>query len=383
MVTYTYDFEILTMSTVFMNAMSDIVVKRFNDNREPRDQIKARVVYAPKQRVLNDLLDKDQNIQLPVLAVTIGGIARDENRVFNKLQGLYYKTTPISNDLNYDPTPLPIDVTFNVSILTRYQQDMDQIISHLIPYINPYFVVSWRTPGRQEFEIRSNVVWNGQVNVQYPVDATATTVARVTAELSFTFKGWLFRNLAESKPIFSIDTTIAGNNLASYESFIYKKPDPELAEVSNFVYDAVAAKPDEISPFIATKSEISRIKLWGTGFERTVNVFLSGTAVEDDSTTQSPFAGSDLETQYPEFEGIMLPLSSWKAIPEKNLIVVTIPDTLKEGKVDVIVQNPYSYGPLIANVVDDPTDSYTPPFVNGLIISENKVLTDKKFRRQL
>jgi len=237
---YTYDFEILTMSTVFMNAMSDIVIKRFDGDKEAKDRIKTRVVYAPKQRVLNDLLDKDQNIQLPVIAVTIGGIARDETRVFNKLQGTFHRSTQNADIFEYDRTPVPIDITFNVSILTRYQQDMDQILSHLLPYINPYFVVSWRTPQRPDFEIRSNVYWSGQANIQYPNDIINTTVARVAGELSFVFKGWLFRNLGTAKPIFTVDTTIA----SKVDPFLYQEKDKfRTGEYDNFVYNAVPAKP--------------------------------------------------------------------------------------------------------------------------------------------
>ena len=76
---YTYDWEIQTLMTMFMNSMSDIVIKRFNVHKQPQDQIKTRLVYAPKQRVLNDLLNRDQNLQLPVMAFYIGGITRDNN----------------------------------------------------------------------------------------------------------------------------------------------------------------------------------------------------------------------------------------------------------------------------------------------------------------
>ena len=368
MITYTYDFEILTMSTVFLNAMSDIVVKRFNDVREAKDQIKARVVYAPKQRVLNDLLDKDQNIQLPVVAITIGGIARDETRVFNKLQGNYFRSNDSTDNLKYDPTPVPIDVTFNVSILTRFQQDMDQILSHLIPYINPYFVVSWRTPQRPDFEIRSNVVWNGQANVLYPVDITSTVVARVTAELSFTFKGWLFRNVDTSDTIFRTDTALISRD----NPFIYESRLTSLqGEYSNFIYEAVPAKPKLVFPYAATVNKPKRFSVWGTGFEKTLNVYLSGAPLQTIQQQQNPFAGSDLQTAYPEFQGIKLSMDSWSVTSSENLLEFTLPNIPAPGYIDVIIQNPYSYGNLKKFAPSNPDL----PFNNGILISENTVLT--------
>lgn len=190
---YTYDREVITMTNQFLNCFSDIVINRFNVNQESRDKIKVRVVYAPKQRVLHDLLNRDQNLQLPVISTQIKGINRDVERVTNKLLGSYY--TPLNQQHSvHDKTPMPIDISYGISILTRYQEDMDQILSHITPYINPYFVVSWRTPKRPNHEIRSRVYWDGNVNIQYPVELTNTTVARVIADLTFTFKGWIFQS---------------------------------------------------------------------------------------------------------------------------------------------------------------------------------------------
>jgi hypothetical protein len=44
-----------------------------------------------------------------------------------------------------------------------------------------------------DYEIRSQVVWSGNVTATYPYDINATTVARVEGTTSFTFKGWLFK----------------------------------------------------------------------------------------------------------------------------------------------------------------------------------------------
>jgi hypothetical protein len=189
---YTYDFEISVMITSLASALDDIVVKRYNRYREPQDSIRCRFVYAPKQRVLADLLDKAQNLQLPVVALTNGGIARDPNRVFNKIQGSYM-TSSDPTKTNKLLQPVPIDLTINMTILTRFQEDFDQIVTNFIPYFDPYIIISWRTPSMPDYEIRSQVVWSGNVAANYPYDINATQVARVEGTTSFTFKGWLFK----------------------------------------------------------------------------------------------------------------------------------------------------------------------------------------------
>jgi hypothetical protein len=180
------------MITAFASAMDDITIRRYNRYREPQDSIRCRFVYAPKQRVLADLLDKAQNIQLPVVALTNGGISRDPNRVFNKIQGSYMTSSDptVTNKLQQ---PVPIDLVINMTILTRFQEDYDQIVTNFVPYFDPYIIVSWRTPSMPDYEIRSQVVWSGNITATYPYDINSTQVARVEGNTSFTFKGWLFK----------------------------------------------------------------------------------------------------------------------------------------------------------------------------------------------
>lgn len=340
---YTYDFELQTMTTMLMNCFSDIVIKRFNANKDPKDQIKTRVVYAPKQRVLNDLLDKDQNLQLPVISVQIGGVARDANRTFNKIVGSFYTPANSTASTN-EKGPLPIDVTYNISILTRYQQDMDQILSHLIPYINPYFVVSWRTPQRPDHEIRSIVEWNGSVNIQYPVELAATQVAKVQADLTFTFKGWMFQNLKKYENIFTIETNYIPN-IYDYELTTREEV---LAVSLSAIYYGAPPKPGAIYPEFAKLSKPEEINVWGTGIKGVRNVYLSGAVLS--AVTQNPFAlYQKLSSTYPSFTAVKLPTNSWTTNND-NLVTFTMPSATKLGYIDIILENPGGYGTLVRNV---------------------------------
>ncbi len=336
------------MTTMLMNCFSDIIIKRFNVNRDPRDQIKTRVVYAPKQRVLNDLLDKDQNLQLPVISVQIGGIARDENRVFNKLLGTFHHPANTTYSLN-EKGPQPIDVTYNLSIMTRYQQDMDQILSHLLPYINPYFVVSWRTPQRPNFEIRSNVVWNGQANVQYPVELNANQVARVVADLSFVFKGWLFQNQTKHENIFNFNVNYiplsTGANINDIDNLFL----PNLYIENQFLKEA-PPQPQIITPYYTNKNVIQQFTLWGNGFNNITNVYLSGSPISN-STIQNPFSSfSTLSASFPSFYGFKLPLTDWWS-NDNGTLSLSVSTSSVSGLFDVILENPGGYGSLTNHVI--------------------------------
>jgi len=198
-----YYFEIKDLLTQFVTAFDDIVIKRYNDNREIEDRISVRYVYSPKQRVLYDIINTAKTMTMPAVAVSIGGISRDNTRVFNKLDGFYYNGKKSSAHLK---SPVPINIDIKMSIITRFQTDMDQILSNFIPYSNPYIVLGWKVPtdfGLPETqEIRSEVLWDGSMVMEYPTDLNGTDKQRITADTSFTIKGWLFKET--SNPVGNI-----------------------------------------------------------------------------------------------------------------------------------------------------------------------------------
>lgn len=338
------------MSTMFLNSMSDIMVKRFNVHKEARDQIKTRIVYAPKQRVLNDLLDKDQNIQLPVISCYIGGIARDQGRVFNKILGTFHTPSKSTSSTN-EKGPLPVDVTYNVSIMTRYQQDMDQILSHILPYVNPYFTVSWRTPNRPDFEIRSNVFWNGSVNVQYPFDIVATQVARCVADLSFVFKGWMFQNPEEVGNILNVNANFVNNIAGIPIEYLLETPTISGSNENQdtIIYKFSPPQPKVVVPYSAQIGEIKQFDVWGAGFERITNVYLSGAPLSNISTLQNPFSSSSLSADYAPFTAVKLLTSEW-FFDRDSYMTFAMPSATSAGYVDIVVENSVGYGTLTQNV---------------------------------
>tara|TARA_R110000868_G_scaffold294551_4_gene555082 strand:- start:102 stop:1283 length:1182 start_codon:yes stop_codon:yes gene_type:complete len=369
---YTYDFEVQTMVVMFMNAMSDIIIKRFNNNKASQDQIKARLVYAPKQRVLADLLDKDQNLQLPVVAVYIGGISRDINRVYNKILGTY--SSSIGGSVRNDATPLPIDLTLNVTIATRYQADMDQIISHILPYINPYFIVSWRTPGRPDYEIRSSVFWDGNVSFSYPFDITATQVAKVIADLTFTFKGWMFQslNMNDIASIYTINTTYNASSPGIPAEYLLTSGATigltANTDNSDFVQiKGVPPQPKIIDPYYAEIGEFKQFNVFGAGLKAVNNVYLSGAPLNSLMTSYDPFSAiPTLSAVNPPFTAVKL-LSSYWAYNKDNYLTFVMPSAASTGRVDLVVEGPAGYGLLTKSVrvnTSNPFVSSSPEFAS-------------------
>lgn len=205
---HTFNFEIKDLLTQFMSAFDETVVKRYNNKREATKQFEPRYVYAHKQRVVHDLINKSQHIKLPVVSVSVSSIARDPGRVFNKIEGFSYpqRYNNGGSGSAFDKVPpvQPVNIEVNMNILTKYQSDLDQIITNFAPYANPYIILSWKIPQGDRAvapfldedspiqELRSEVLWNGTINMDYPKDLQANAPYRIGADTAFTIKGWLF-----------------------------------------------------------------------------------------------------------------------------------------------------------------------------------------------
>jgi len=166
--------------------------------------------------VLYDLANPGQNLVLPVVAVSVTSISRDENRVFSKNSGFLAPAIAAKNTISpsspYYKTPVPININVSMSILTKNQLDMDQIISNFVPYNNPYIIIAWDVPEvfTPNFtqEIRTEVLWDGNISMNYPVELNNTQKAQITADTTFTIKGWLFPYIDRPvKNIFKIDAS--------------------------------------------------------------------------------------------------------------------------------------------------------------------------------
>ena len=213
---YTFGFEAQTLLEQFIGAFNDVIIKRYDHTNtlvQPTSGFKVLYVYSPKQRVYNALKNPAPGgMTVPVIAVHIGSVSRDNTRVFNKNEGFTISHANANdNNLKQILQPVPINITVNMTIVTRYQLDLDQIITNFVPYCDPYIIISWKLPNNNDsdlpYEIRSEVLWNGNINIAYPDNLGPTQPFRITADTSFTIKGWFFKKMDEPiKKIYTIQS---------------------------------------------------------------------------------------------------------------------------------------------------------------------------------
>lgn len=370
----TFHFEVKDLLTQFCNAFDSVVIKRFNNQRQTVSKINVRYLYSPKQRVLYDIVNKAQNIDLPCIAITISGIQRDDSRVFNKLDGFYENSVAKSY---FYKTPVPVNIGINMSIIAKYQTDIDQILTNFIPYTNPYIIISWKVPTDIQLpymqEIRSEVMWEGGVSLSYPTEIGADTKYRVTADTSFTIKGWLFRN--DNNPVsnvytissnfypvsaIDVDEYYSSQQLESYnkqlsanKETIVVKALPDTSKIT-FTYDI-----NTIDSAYFKIGSLPKITLNG-GFlsnlpqmEYTKKVFLSANKLDVLPTLSAVdfYSGTSVASSNPPFSAFEITTNGGEVTYIDTSIVVTLPPISGVCNFNLIVSNESGYKSYLSGAI--------------------------------
>jgi hypothetical protein len=371
MIDYNYNFEIATALKMFESAFDDTIIKRYDDmNRIAHDSIKVNYVYGPKNRILQDLKGQPDTVKFPIVAVTTTGMKRDNERIKNKIDDILYKNTD-GTFVNLRAIPWNIDIT--MTILGKYQTDIEQILQNFAVYANPYIVYSWKEP-RSGREVRTEVAWDGNISMDYPNELQANQPFRVTASANFTIKTYLFRTVLENvKPICFIKT-----DYISTDSFYcnYSELTANTRANQTDTY-AITGRPllRYVDPYYIIAGRSPEIKLQGFSLNDVQSVFVSGSDPNMYPLTEyQPF--SALES----FHGYTV--ENYRKSP--NTLTFTLPAPSAAGFIDIIGVNSCGYGKLTEDAnrcgrSENPYPTDNPahyswvvsqfPYLNGLIVT--------------
>ena len=233
--------------------------------------------------------------------------------------------------------------------------DVQQIISNFVPYVNPYLVISWKVPSElgpdYDVELRSEVLWDGDISFNNPVDLNASDKIRFVCDTSFTIKGWLFKTpQAKAKPIFFIDANFhaVNNKILNYNSY-YSLSASDLT--TDYIY--LSGIPDLTNLFLGTSGISQSIWgndyvlsnslssnyfiLYGKNFDFTTLVLLSS---NNQSTFSSTLTLTSIDATYTgTVSGYIVPTAYYEILTN-GVMKLTLPPIDGTGKFDIIVNNP-------------------------------------------
>jgi len=354
----TFNWEIRTLVAQAVDAYNDVVIRRYNDQKAVQDRIHVNFIYAPKSRVLYDIINKAAKFTLPVISLSIASITRNVSRVFNKIEGPYYNLGPNDTGFSHPLQPVPVDIKLNMSIVTRFQMDMDQILTNFMPYNDPYIVVSWPAPYTGH-EIRNLIKWSGDVALTYPKDITQTDQYRCIADTGFTIEGWVFKDPSEpAGKIYKINTTFTSvsDTNVTYPTLL-NWMDEDMVTDSFWISgrpELTMAIPYMTIPCLTGK----QIQIYGNSFDTISGVYVSGNTpgMFTNEYFYNPLSGNyRVSAQYPGFSGVVV--ETWNVI-SNNVMTIELPLAVSGGYMDVIAYNEAGYGLLTKDAIRPTLNPY-------------------------
>jgi hypothetical protein len=130
-------------------------------------------------------------IKLPMIAVNRTGYVRNTERLNNLNNEVKYEIT--SKNRSYDLlTPIPIDISYDVSIMAKYPSDIDQIASNFMIMFNSDIYVSCMHPKYQDIKLNNQIIMSDTISEEHMDEIDGTTNDFITTTFQFTFKTYLF-----------------------------------------------------------------------------------------------------------------------------------------------------------------------------------------------
>jgi len=329
--------EITHIKLHLLSALNGVKIKRYNYTEQGKRDSVAQVIAVPlkyghKTRQIHESIQINGHIKLPVISVTMSGMSLNANRNEAKRETMYSRQYTGDDGIAKYYKPTPIDVSFNVKIVTTKGSDMEEIMSHYLSVFNPYIYISWKEPFTGQ-ELRSKVTWDGSFSTSYPTDTDANSKIRYIADMSLNVESWIFREEANREGVIkNIEYTTSINQ--DINCFF---DDEVLNRIPDDVYtiEGLPTIRDFKPPCVKGGESVI---IDGSIFEDVDGVFLTpcdGYSIP--TSAWNPFCSSEsLSAIHPEFQAYKL--DKWQVVDDSQMII-TIPDELSSTKVEIGVLN--------------------------------------------
>jgi hypothetical protein len=140
--------EILRKTVIgFGTLFNNIEVRQTNNQKEVISVVKVPLVYGPIQKFLARVeqqpnLNTPVQITLPRMSFEFTGLSYDGTRKLTTTQTFLSKSVTDAEDIKKTYMPVPYNMDFELSIMTKLNDDMLQIIEQILPYFQPSYTLT-------------------------------------------------------------------------------------------------------------------------------------------------------------------------------------------------------------------------------------------------
>jgi len=237
---YFYNEGMRKMTIAFGQIFNNIQIKRTNASGNVIQSIPVPLAYGPKEKFLvrldqqADLENREFAIVLPRMSFEISEIKYDGSRKLTRVQK--YKTVKTDVDgkiLNYNYTPVPYDISYNLNIFTATAESGLQIVEQILPFFQPDYTVTINQVPELNIKRDVPIILN---TIQYEdsYNGAFTTRRAVIYTLNFTAKTYLYGPASTQKVIKEVQSDIYTDTpVSTRETRIVITPNPTSADAND------------------------------------------------------------------------------------------------------------------------------------------------------
>jgi len=192
---YFYHKSIQKTVTAFGTLFNNIQIRHFNDAGDPISRLKVPLAYGPTQKFLARIEqqpagDRKIALTLPRMSFEMTSIDYDSQRKSSVIQTFSSPRTDTGKPAKIY-TPTPYNIGFELSIMSKLQDDVLQIVEQILPFFQPAFNVTIKLVPEIN-ETRDIPVILNRVGFRDDYEGDYSTRRIIIYTLSFTAKTYLF-----------------------------------------------------------------------------------------------------------------------------------------------------------------------------------------------
>lgn len=194
-----YNAELAIANLLFKNTFSNIRIDRPQDDGS-RKQILVQCMLGQRSRILKGLENPEKrgNMRLPMIIINRTGYSRNGERLNNLHNEVKFELGPANRKYEL-MTPVPVDIDYEVTIVSKYPSDIDMIASNFMVFFNSDIYVTCEHPKYEGIKMNNQIVMQDSVSEDHPDEPDSAQDDLTTATFQFVFKTYLFAGMAKAK----------------------------------------------------------------------------------------------------------------------------------------------------------------------------------------
>ena len=192
---------IISFGTLFNN----ISIQKKDGSDNAISTMKIPLAYGPTQKFLARLeqepnLNKSTSLSLPRMSFEFTGLTYDSSRKLTSTRTIQVKDPTTKKNVKKVYTPVPYNMSFELSIMSKLNDDALQIVEQILPYFQPAFTLTVELVDDIN-EKRDIPVVLENITMQDDYDGDFTSRRVLLYTLRFSAKTYLFGPVSKAEPI--------------------------------------------------------------------------------------------------------------------------------------------------------------------------------------